>query len=122
MFKLCARIEKCRGGCICVGHKYGGRSRRGPVNGKEGVDSGELVADFLFFNIEEASDVLNHLFMGKSQFITGRTVWRGRGDEVRGVATLSIGDEEWEGMKMGEEEQDIIGMVGQLCGVWKAKR
>jgi len=24
-------------------------------------------------------------------------------------------------MKMGEEEWDIVGMVGQLCGVWKAK-
>ena len=34
---------------------------------------------------------------------------------------LFMGDEEWEGIKMGVEEQDIVGMVGQLCGVWKAK-
>jgi len=37
------------------------------------------------------------------------------------LPALSIGDEEREGMKIGEEEQDIIGMVGQSCGVWKAK-
>ena len=34
------------------------------------------------------------------------------------LLTLLAGDEEREGIKMGEEEQDI---VGQLCGVWKAK-
>ena len=32
---------------------------------------------------------------------------------------LSMGEEEWEGMKMGEDEQD---MVGQLWGIWKAKK
>jgi len=30
---------------------------------------------------------------------------------------LLIGDKEWEGMKIGEEEWDIVGIVGQLCGV-----
>jgi len=29
-----------------------------------------------------------------------------------------MGEEEREGMKMGEEEQDI---VGQLCGMYRAK-
>ena len=37
------------------------------------------------------------------------------------LPALSIGEEEREGMKMGEDEQDIVGMVGQSCGVWKAK-
>ena len=31
---------------------------------------------------------------------------------------LLTGEDEQEGMKMGEDERDI---VGQLCGVWKAK-
>jgi len=25
-------------------------------------------------------------------------------------------------MKIGEDKQDIVGIVGQLCSVWKAKR
>ena len=37
------------------------------------------------------------------------------------LLVLLAGDEEWEGMKMGEEEWDTIGMVGQSCGMWKAK-
>jgi len=32
-----------------------------------------------------------------------------------------MGEEERDGMKIGEDEQDIVGMVGQLWGVWKAK-
>jgi len=35
------------------------------------------------------------------------------------LPVLSIGEEEQEGMKMGEDEQD---MVGQSWSVWKAKR
>ena len=34
---------------------------------------------------------------------------------------LSIGDEEREGMKMGDDKRDIVGIVGQSCGVWKVK-
>ena len=64
-----------------------GRHRRGSIDRKEGVDSGELVADFFFLYIEEASDVLNHLLMGESQFIAGGTVWRRRGNDVGGVAS-----------------------------------
>jgi len=31
------------------------------------------------------------------------------------------GEDEWDGMKMGEDKQDIVGIVGQLCGMYKAK-
>ena len=37
------------------------------------------------------------------------------------LPALLVGEDEQEGMKMGENEQDMIGMVGQLCGIWKAK-
>jgi len=30
--------------------------------------------------------VLNHLLVGKGHLITGRTIWRRRGDKVGGVA------------------------------------
>ena len=75
----------------CVGSKNGGRSRRGSVNGNEGADCRELAVDFLFLNIEEASDVLNHLFVGKSHFVAGRTIWRRRSDKVGGVASTIDG-------------------------------
>ena len=72
----------------CVGGENRGRNGRGSVNGKEGVNSGELAADFFFLNVEEASNVLDHLFVGKGQVAAGRTVWRGRGNEVRGAASV----------------------------------
>jgi len=50
----------------CVGGENGGRSRRGSIDGKERANCGELAADFFFLNVEEAGDVLDHLFMGKS--------------------------------------------------------
>ena len=71
----------------CVRGKNGGRNRRGSVNWEEGADCGELVADFFFLNVKETSDVLNHLFMGKGQFITSRAAWQGRSDGVRGAAS-----------------------------------
>ena len=37
------------------------------------------------------------------------------------LPALLVGDEEQDGIKMGEDKQDIVGMVGQSCGVWKAK-
>ena len=46
-----------------------------------------MAMNFFFLNIEESSDVLNHLLMGKGQVAAGRTVWRGRGNEIRGVAS-----------------------------------
>jgi len=33
------------------------------------------------------------------------------------LPALLTGEEEWDGMKMGEDEQDIVGMVGQSCGM-----
>jgi len=62
------------------------RSGRGSVNGKEGVNRGELTADFFFLNVEETSDVLNHLLMRESHFAVGRAVRRRGGNEVGGVA------------------------------------
>jgi len=37
------------------------------------------------------------------------------------LPALFIGEEEWEGMNIGEDERDIVGMVGQSCGMYKAK-
>ena len=41
--------------------------RRG-VNRKKGAIRGELAADFIFLDIEDTSDVLDHLLMGNSHF------------------------------------------------------
>jgi len=70
----------------CVGGKNGGRNGGASVDGKEGVDSGELAADFFFLDVEESSNVYDHLLMGESQLAIGRAVRRGRGDDVGGVA------------------------------------
>ena len=37
------------------------------------------------------------------------------------MLALLTGDEEQDGMKMGEDEQDMVKMVRQSCGIWKAK-
>jgi len=71
----------------CVGGENRGRSRRRSVNGEKGADCGEVTADFFFLDIEEASNVLNHLFVRESQLVAGRAVQRGRGNEVGGVAS-----------------------------------
>jgi len=60
----------------CVRGENRGGSRRGLVNGKEGVDCRELMANFFFLNVEEVGDVLNHLLMGECQFAVSRAVWR----------------------------------------------
>ena len=70
-----------------VGGENRGRSGRGSVDGKEGVDSRELAVDFFFLDIKEASDVLDHLFMGESHLAIGRAVRRRGGNEVGGVAS-----------------------------------
>ena len=36
------------------------------------------------------------------------------------LPALFMGEEEQEGMKMGEDEQDIVGKVGQSCGMYRA--
>ena len=69
-----------------VRSENGGRDGRGSVNWEEGANCGELAADFFFLDVEKMSDVLNHLLVGKGQFITNRAVWRGRSDDVGGVA------------------------------------
>ena len=71
----------------CIGGKNRGRNRRESVNGKEGADCGELAVDFFFFNIKKTSDVFNHLLVGKGHLVTGRTVQRGRGDDIGGIAS-----------------------------------
>jgi len=45
-----------------------------------------LTADFFFLDVEEAGNVFDHLLVGKGQVAVSRTVWRGRGDNVGGVA------------------------------------
>jgi len=73
----------------CVRSENGSRSGRGSIDGEKRTDCRELAADFFFLNVEKASDMLDHLFMGECQFITGRTVRRGRGDDVGGVASIA---------------------------------
>jgi len=70
-----------------VGGENGGRNGRASIDGKEGMDSRELAADFFFLNVKEASDVLNHLFVGECQFVASGTIWRRRGNNVGGVAS-----------------------------------
>jgi len=82
-------IVKCCTGVSqheCVGGKHQGRNRRGSINGKEGADRGKLMANFFFLDIEETSNVLNHLFVGECQLVASRTVWRQGGDDVSGAA------------------------------------
>ena len=62
-------VIKCRARVShheCVGGENRSRNRRGSVNGKEGADCGELAVDFFFLNVEETSNVLDHLLMGES--------------------------------------------------------
>ena len=49
-----------------VGGENRGRNGRGSIDGKEGADSRELVADFFFLNIEKAGDVFDHLLVRES--------------------------------------------------------
>ena len=37
------------------------------------------------------------------------------------LPALLMGEEEQEGIKMGEDERDIVKVVGQLCGMYRAK-
>jgi len=79
VLEFCARVRECsgKGGAFIVVNvvelstqhehvrgKYSSRSRRGSVNWEEGMDSRELVMDLFFLNIEEASNVLDHLLVG----------------------------------------------------------
>ena len=70
-----------------VGGENGSGNGRGSVNGKERTNGGELVANFFFLDIEESSNVLNHLLMGKGQVTASRAVWRRGSDNVGGVAS-----------------------------------
>jgi len=75
----------------CVQGENRGRNGRGSVNREERADCGELAADFFFLDIEETSNVLDHLLMREGQFITGRTVRRGRSNHIGGVASTIDG-------------------------------
>jgi len=59
----------------CVWGENRGRSGRRSVNREKGVDCGELAANFFFLDVEETSNVFDHLLVGKGQFIIGGTVW-----------------------------------------------
>ena len=91
VFELSSGVGKCGGRHVCVGGKHGSGSGRGSVNGKEGTDSGELAADFLFLNVEEMSDMLNHLLVGENHLFTGRAIRRRRGHNVGGIVTAIDG-------------------------------
>jgi len=82
-------VERCAemGHHEHVGGEDRSRSGRGLVNREKGANGGELAADFLFLNIEETSDVLDHLLVGESQVTVGGAVRRGRSDKIRGVAS-----------------------------------
>jgi len=49
------------------------------------------VVNFFFLDIEEASDVFNHLLVGESQFVAGWTVQRRGSDKIGGVASTVNG-------------------------------
>ena len=92
LFQFCAWIGKCGRGHDCVWSKYGSRSGRGSVDGKERADGRELVANFFLFNVEEMGNVFNHLFVGQGHLITSRAVRRRRSNDVGGIAsTVSRG-------------------------------
>ena len=117
LFKFCARIEKCGRRHVRVGSEHCCRSGRRPVNGEKGANGGELTVDFFFLDIEESSDMLDHLLVGKSHLRVSRAVRRRRGDNVRGVAGAVGRGRRARREKAGEDKRDIFGMVGQLCGV-----
>ena len=85
VFKFSPRVGKY-GDHRCVRGEDIDRSGQGSVNGKERAVSGELVANF-FLNIEETSDMLDHLFMGESHLGASWAVRRRGGNDVRGVAS-----------------------------------
>ena len=67
VFKFGPRVGEC-GDHVSIWGKDGNRSGRGSVNGKKGAIGGELAADFFFLDVEETSDVFNHLLVGKRHF------------------------------------------------------
>ena len=71
----------------CVRGENRGWNRRGSVNREKGADYGELAMDFFFLDIEKTSDMLDHLLMGESHFVTSRAVRRRGSDNVGGVAS-----------------------------------
>ena len=78
-----------------------------------------MAADFFFLNIEEMSDVYNHLLMGESQLIISRAVRRRGGDDVGG-AVNTVG----RGRRVGRDEDGGRGAGHRWDGwavVWCVK-
>ena len=67
VFKFGSGVGECRDH-VSIWGQNSNRSWRGSVDGKERAIGGELAADFFFLNIEEASNVFDHLFVGKGHF------------------------------------------------------
>ena len=59
---VCEFVTRVGGECVRNGNVT---ARRGDVNGKERMVGGKLTANFLLLNIENSSDVLDHLLVGK---------------------------------------------------------
>ena len=64
VFELSSRVGECRDHSS-VGSENSNRSQRGSVNRKERAVGGKLAANFFFLNVEETSNVFDHLLMGK---------------------------------------------------------
>ena len=90
VFKFGPGVREC-GDYVNIRGKNGNRSWRGSVDGKEGAIGGELAANFFFLNVEEASNVFDHLLVGKGHFRAGWAVRRRRCDDVGGVASTVNG-------------------------------
>ena len=90
VFKFGPGVGEC-GDHVSIWGENGNRCRRRSVNGEEGAIGGELVANFFFFNVEETSDVFDHLLMGESHFRAGWAVRGRRCDDVGGVASTVNG-------------------------------
>ena len=86
MFKFSPRVEKCGDHCG-IGSKDMSRSGRRSIDGKEGVIGGKLAANFFFLDVEEMSNMLDHLLVGESHLRAGRPIGRRRGDNVGCVAS-----------------------------------
>jgi len=95
----------------CVGGENRGRNGRGSVNGKEGADCGELAANFFFLNVEELSDVYDHLLVGESQLAISGAVWRRRGNDIGGVASTVGGRGRARGNEDGRGQARHCGTV-----------
>ena len=92
--------------------EYRSGNRRRPVNREEGANGRKLAVDFFFLDIEKVSDMFNHLLVGESHLVASRTIQRGRGDNIGGVASAV------NGRGQAGRNEDGGGQVGHCWDGW----